>query len=69
MKRSVVALALAALISAVLVGCSYGGVTATSSKQVVVLRNDHFLFGALRKVYVCSVGEMGLGTCHAGEAP
>lgn len=68
MKRSILAVALAALMSA-LVGCAYGGITATSSKQVVIPRNDHFLFGALRKVYVCTVGEMGLGNCRTAEAP
>lgn len=68
MKRSILAVALAAFMSA-LVGCAYGGITATSSKQVVIPRNDWILFGALRKVYVCSVSEMGLGNCNAGEAP
>ena len=54
--------------AALLSGCSYGGV-ATVGDKVVVTRNDGFLFGALRKVYVCKVSETGLSACNHGESP
>ena len=38
--------------------------------KVVILRNDSFLFGALRKVFVCKVNDAGLANCQASaEAP
>ena len=49
-------------------GCAYGGL-ATVGDKVVVARNDLFLFGALRKVYVCDVGDSGLKDCTQTEAP
>ncbi|HVK63415.1 MAG TPA: hypothetical protein VM694_03015 [Polyangium sp.] len=53
----------------VLGGCSYGGI-ATVGDKVVITRNDLFLFGALRKVYVCKVADRGLTDCAAdGETP
>lgn len=53
-----------------LFGCAYGGVTAINKgKSVVITRNDGFLFGALRKVYVCKAGKSGLSDCKETEAP
>ena len=49
-------------------GCAYSGTTAVGDK-VVVLRNDGFLFGILRKAYVCKVSDNGLSSCSAGENP
>jgi hypothetical protein len=34
-------------------GCAYGGVATTPDGTVVIVRNDFFLFGLLRKVYTC----------------
>ena len=48
--------------------CAYGGAGASGDK-VVVLRNDAFLFGALRKAFVCKVTDGGLSNCAAAEAP
>ena len=49
--------------------CAYGGVT-TAGDKVVITRNDLLLYGALRKVYVCSVGDTGLTNCvESAEAP
>lgn len=64
--RSLFALALVAC--GALSGCGYGGV-ATAGERVIVVRNDYFLFGALRTVYVCQVTDMGLKNCEEGEAP
>jgi hypothetical protein len=61
----VILCALAAAVSA----CAYGGVAKVGKKQVVVLRNDAFLFGALRKAFVCKVNSSGLSQCSTNEAP
>jgi len=67
MKKGIaLVLAVAALSSAA--GCSYGGIAAAGDK-VVVTRNDNFLFGILRKVYVCKVSDAGLAACQTSEAP
>jgi hypothetical protein len=61
-------LAAAAVLAGTLSGCAYSGVAASGDK-VIVARNDAFLFGLLRKVYVCKVTETGLTQCSSGEAP
>jgi hypothetical protein len=55
-------------LSLALMGCAYGGVAA-SGDNAVVTRNDMFLFGMLRKAYVCKVTDGGLSNCREGEAP
>lgn len=50
-------------------GCAYGGVAVTSTNHAVVLRNDMFLFGALRKAFVCQVTQGGLAGCVTAESP
>ena len=49
--------------------CGYASVSATADGKAVVARNDGFLFGLLRKVYVCNVTPAGLSGCVAGESP
>lgn len=55
--------------SVVMTGCAYGGATTVGKDYVVVLRNDGFLFGALRKAYVCKATTSGLSNCRDGENP
>ena len=55
-------------LSSTSLACSYGGVAMTSGKAVVA-RNDHFLLGLLRQVYVCDVTEKGLANCENMENP
>lgn len=50
-------------------GCAYGGVGVTQDNMAVVTRNDGFLFGLLRRVYVCQVTPAGLANCVQGERP
>jgi hypothetical protein len=66
-KLSVLVVLLAAL--AATSGCSYGGIAKVGKGKVAVLRNDGFLFGALRKAFVCKVGAGGLSQCSANENP
>lgn len=67
MKKMIFALVLAAT-AAGLGGCAYGGVGAVGDKAVVT-RNDAFLFGILRKVFVCKVTDTGLTACQSADAP
>jgi len=68
MKKTLGLLISAVLLSGVIGGCAYGGV-ATAGDKAVVLRNDSFLFGALRKAFVCKVTDAGLSTCGTAESP
>jgi len=65
-RTLIVALALVGVGSTV--GCGYSGV-ATSGDKVVIARNDGFLFGILRKVYVCKVSDAGVTGCADSESP
>lgn len=56
------------LVAGTLGGCAYGAIEAAGDK-VVVLRQDAFLFGALRKAFVCKIGDGGLTGCAEGESP
>lgn len=58
------------MMASALGGCAYGAIAATpDGSKVVVLRQDSFLFGALRKAFVCRVADTGLSSCAANEAP
>ena len=67
MKNVTIALLLLAA-AAPLGGCSYGGVSASGDK-VVIARNDNFLFGILRKVYVCKITDAGVTSCAESDSP
>jgi hypothetical protein len=69
-RVSAVALLVAALggTGAVVGGCAYGGVAAAPDGSIVITRNDMFLFGALRKVFVCKVAGSTLN-CAETAAP
>lgn len=56
------------VVAALTPGCWYGGV-AVQGDRAVVVKNDNFLFGAFRKVYVCRVTEGGLTSCQTAESP
>jgi len=49
-------------------GCAYGGVASTPDGTIVITRNDLFLFGALRKVFVCKANGAKL-ECTETPAP
>ena len=64
LKALFVAVALAAGAS----GCGYAGI-ATAGDAAVIARNDWFLFGLLREVYVCKITPTGLTQCSSAETP
>jgi hypothetical protein len=49
-------------------GCAYGGVAA-SGEWAVVTVNNGFLFGIMRKAYVCKISPEGLSNCAVSESP
>ncbi|HEX2678191.1 MAG TPA: hypothetical protein VHM19_16165 [Polyangiales bacterium] len=65
-KLALVVLLVAAATS--VTGCGYAGVAAAGD-AVVVTRNDWFLFGLLRKTYVCKITPQGLTSCANAESP
>jgi len=70
MKKSVASvLAGITLAGALSMGCAYGGVAGSGADKVVIARNDGFLFGILRKVYVCKVGDGGVTACADSDSP
>jgi hypothetical protein len=68
MKNIVLAVLVSSFLAVGASGCMYGGASATGEKAVIA-RNDGFLFGILRKVYVCKVTDAGLSACADSEAP
>jgi hypothetical protein len=67
MKKVFGVLFIAASLSQ-LTACAYSGAAAAGDK-VVVLRNDAFLFGILRKAFVCKVSDAGLTACASSDNP
>ncbi len=68
--KKVLGLAFASLtLAGALSACSYGGAAGVGADKVVITRNDNFLFGALRKVYVCKVTDAGVSACQAADSP
>lgn len=68
MSKRIGLLMVVAALGAPALGCAYGGVGVAGDKAVVA-RNDGFLFGILRKVYVCKVADGGLTSCHDSDSP
>ena len=68
MKKLTCFLFAASVIASTASGCAYGSI-ATAGDKVVITRNDGFLFGALRKVFVCKVTDAGTTACGSAESP
>ena len=66
MKKLIAAAGVVMMAGSVFFGCAYAGVGVAGDK-VVVPRNDTFLYGMLRKIYVCKLTDEGLTECKAGE--
>lgn len=66
MKKLVAAAGLTIMTGLIIAGCSYSGVAIAGDKAVLP-RNDDFLYGMLRKIYVCKITDEGLTECVAGE--
>jgi len=68
MKKLVAKLVVLGALVGSLSACAYGAVAAAGDK-VVITRNDQFLGGALRKVFVCKVTDSGVTNCGNAENP
>jgi hypothetical protein len=68
MKKSMAKIMAGAALLATLAGCAYTAPGVSGDKAVIV-RNDSFLFGALRSIYVCKITDGGLTACAEGESP
>jgi hypothetical protein len=68
MKKALAIVLAVTALTGVVAGCAYSGVGASGDKAVVA-RNDLFLYGILRKVFVCKVSDSGLQSCQSSEAP
>ena len=68
MKKGLASLLAAAAIASALTGCAYGSI-ATAGDKVVITRQDGFLYGILRKVFVCKVTDGGLSSCQEADSP
>ncbi len=68
MKKLIVAACCLGMLAPIVPACAYAGVGVADGKAVVA-RNDTFLYGMLRKVFVCEVTDAGLANCVGGESP
>ena len=68
MKKLIVAISAIAILGTIAPACHYGAVDVSDGKAVVV-RQDDFLYGMLRKIFVCEVSDAGLANCASGENP
>jgi hypothetical protein len=68
MKKILAALMLVGMVVEA-TGCSYGAIATAGNDKVVITRQDGFLYGALRKVFVCKVTDGGAASCGTNESP
>jgi hypothetical protein len=69
MKKVLGTLMALGVFASALGGCAYGDMAAVGTDKVVVMRQDMFLFGALRKAVVCRITDRGLTSCSSAESP
>jgi hypothetical protein len=69
MKKALALVVGGIALASSLTACAYGGVGGVGADKVVIARNDGFLFGALRKVFVCKVTDAGVSACQSADSP
>ena len=65
MKRALLILAGIATLG----GCSYTSPVSIPGDRVVLPKNNTFLYGVFREVYVCKVTDSGLTNCQTSQNP
>jgi len=65
MKKALLVLAGVATLG----GCAYTSPGVVAGDRIVLPKNDYFLFGVFREVYVCKVTDGGVTDCRASENP
>jgi hypothetical protein len=68
MKKALALVLGSLMVASSLTACAYGSI-ATSGDKVVITRQDSFLMGALRKVFVCKVTDAGVTACGSADSP
>jgi len=68
MKKILCALLMVPALAAA-TGCAYGSIAVSGTDKVVITRQDLFLYGALRQVFVCKIADSGLASCQSAESP
>jgi hypothetical protein len=69
MKRALATVLAASALAGVISGCAYGSIATSGADKVVITRQDGFLFGLLRKVFVCKIADSGVTGCNEAESP
>jgi hypothetical protein len=69
MKKAMAMLLAAGFLAGATSGCAYGMIATSGADKVVITRQDSFLFGALRKVFVCKITDNGAASCAEAESP
>ena len=69
MKKLTCFLFAASVLASAATGCAYGSIATAGNDKVVITRQDGFLFGILRKVFVCKVTDSGATACAEGVSP
>ncbi|GAC1586337.1 MAG: hypothetical protein NVS3B20_15470 [Polyangiales bacterium] len=68
MKKTLGFVLCSLMLASSLQACAYGMI-ATTGDKVVIPRQDMFLFGILRKVFVCKVTDAGVTACATADSP
>jgi hypothetical protein len=69
MKRALATVLAASALAGAITGCAYGSIATSGTDKVVITRQDAFLFGLLRKVFVCKIADSGVTGCNEAESP
>jgi hypothetical protein len=69
MKKTIAMFLALGVIAGATSGCAYGMIATSGADKVVITRQDSFLFGALRKVFVCKITDNGAASCAEAESP
>ena len=69
MKKAIAMFLALGVIAGATSGCAYGMIATSGADKVVITRQDSFLFGALRKVFVCKITDNGAASCAEAESP
>lgn len=69
LTQKVFGVALIGMTMAGAFGCAYGALATSADGTVYVARNDFFLFGLLRKMYVCKPAGPSLACTEVSSPP
>ncbi len=65
--KKIKAVVVGGLLAAALAACAYTGVAATGDKAIIA--RTGLIYGLMRAMYVCTIGDNGLSSCQTNESP